>query len=88
MIHIMFAIRDSAAETFHPPFCARATGQATRDFTAQVNRQAPDNPLYQHPDDFELYRVGEYNDATGEIKPQPPALILRGKDTITNPHSA
>lgn len=80
----MFAIRDSAAETFHPPFCARAIGQATRDFQAQVNRADDNNPLYKHPEDFELYRVGSYNDNTGLIEHQAPELVMRGKDAKTN----
>lgn len=80
---MMFAIRDSAAETFHPPFCARATGQATRDFATQINRADKDNPLYLHPEDFELYRVGTYNDNTGTIESCAPQIVMRGKDAKT-----
>lgn len=84
MIQTMYAIRDSAAETFHPPFCARAAGQATRDFAAQVNRPDQNNPLYQHPADFELYRVGTYDDSTGRINAEEPQMIMRGKDASTS----
>lgn len=83
MIQLMFAIRDSAAETFHPPFCARAVGQATRDFQTQINRADEQNPLYKHPEDFELYQVGTYEDRAGVIQVTEPKLIMRGKDAKT-----
>ena len=33
----------------------------------EVNREAADNNLFNHPDDFDLYEIGTFDDSTGRI---------------------
>lgn len=61
------AVYDRAAECFGNPFFVSATGLAIRDFTIEVNRDAKENLLSQHPLDFELYCLGEFDEAIGEF---------------------
>lgn len=84
-LHRICAIRDIQIEEFHRPFTTPAIGGATRSFTDEVNRNAPDNPMYQHPADFELYEVGTFDTLTGELSPlpTPPRLLSRGGDVST-----
>ena len=60
-------VKDRAAEVFNRPFFVPHRNVAIRDFTDEVNRAAADNQLNKHPDDFDLYLLGEFNDNTGEF---------------------
>lgn len=66
MIQQMYTIYDSAAGYYLPPFTCRSDGEAIRDFgnTAQDPKAGQ---LYQHPADFTLFKIGEYDNATGAI---------------------
>jgi hypothetical protein len=79
----LLAVRDSALNAFGRPFVAPATGAAVRSFNDEVNN--PQSDLFKHPDDYELYELGEFDDSDGtfHLLPQPKS-ILRGKD-VKNP---
>lgn len=40
-------------------------GQAIRSFGDECRRKEPGNVLATHPEDFELWHIGEYDDITG-----------------------
>lgn len=80
MILKMYAIRDRATDAFGNPMFLVSHGQAIRSFTDEVNRQDKDNQLYAHPDDFDLYCLGEYDTGTGTFTTtNRPEMILVGK---------
>lgn len=80
-ILIMVSIRDRVADTYQPPFCVPAIGLAVRTFTDELNRAAADNLLYRHPDDFDLFQLGTYDDATGMVTQDSiPRQIVLGRD--------
>ena len=79
MILNMYCIRDRATDSFGNPMFLMSHGQAIRSFTDEINRSASDNTIYAHPDDYDLYHLGEYDTAQGEFKPIKPAMILVGK---------
>lgn len=82
MIQFVCAIKDSASGLFGRPIFVVKPAQAMRSFTDEVNRAAPDNELHRHPEDFELYCLGSFDDSTGHLSPldSGPSLIVRGKD--------
>jgi len=75
-------VKDRAAEVFNRPFFVPHRNVAIRDFTDEVNRAAADNQLNKHPDDFDLYLLGEFNDNTGEFSISTPQVLVRAKDVI------
>lgn len=77
---LVMAVRDAKAQTFGSPFYSVATGKAMRDFTDEVNRAAQDNDLYKHPDDFDLYSLGAFDNATGKFEVVEPQVLCRGKE--------
>lgn len=77
---IVCAVMDRAVQTFNRPFYVPAVGAATRSFMDEVNRAAADNPMYAHPDDFELWRLATYDDETGLFEDQAARMLTRGKD--------
>lgn len=76
----IFCVKDRATETFGTPMFLVAKGQAIRSFTDEVNRASEDNQLYRHPDDFDLYELGEWETSTGEFLVWTPRVVVRGKD--------
>jgi hypothetical protein len=75
-------VKDRAAEVFNRPFFVPHRNVAIRDFTDEVNRAAADNQLNKHPDDFDLYLLGEFNDNTGEFSISTPQVLVRAKDVL------
>lgn len=65
MIHTVCAVYDAASCAFMPPFCVQREGIAIRAFTDAVNSR--NHPLSEHPEDYTLYLIGEFNDTTGEF---------------------
>lgn len=76
----IYSIKDTATQSFGQPMFLQTVLQALRLFINEVNREDANNPLYTNPDDFELYRIGQYNNDTGSLQPQEPELIKRAKD--------
>lgn len=85
----MVSIRDRAMDSFGPPFCTPQLSGGIRSFTDAVRRTDPENMMRRHPEDFDLYLVGTFEDSTGELAPlDPPRQISIGKDAAAVPHSA
>ena len=55
MIQYIVSVQDRASQTFARPFVVPHRNIAIRDFTDEVNRVDPQNPLNKHPDDYDLY---------------------------------
>lgn len=80
MRHIVVSVRDRAADTFGRPFFVSAVGAAVRSFVDEVNRADKDNPLFAHPEDFDLYEIGHFDDDSGDIVAVKPRMVAIGKD--------
>lgn len=72
----MFAIFDSKAEAYIPPFFCPAVGQATRSFSDAVNSNS--HQFGKHPYDFTLFLLGEFDDHTGIVDWVPPKSLGNG----------
>lgn len=68
MIQVIVAVKDRAADAFMRPFFVPTANMAIRSFMDEVNRDAPDNQMFAHPEDFDLYELGLYDDNTGRIE--------------------
>jgi hypothetical protein len=80
MIQIVCAVKDRAADAYGRPFFVATVGVAIRSFMDEVNRDAPDNQLFAHPDDFDLFELGTFDDSNGLIVMLPePKLLMLGK---------
>lgn len=62
---VICAVKDLAADSFNRPFFTQSLGIALRSFGDEVIRDAPDNAMNRHPEHFVLYKLGEFDDATG-----------------------
>lgn len=64
-MHIIFSIRDKKMETFNRPFTMPAAGAAIRAFQDEVNNAGSE--MNKHPEDYELYDIGTFDDELGQI---------------------
>jgi len=80
------SVKDRAADAYGRPMFAPSTGVAIRSFSDEVNRADAENQLYNHPDDFDLYEFGVFDDNSGlfEIYDQPKLLSLGKQVKIQN----
>jgi hypothetical protein len=80
---VIVSIKDTAADAFGRPAFVATEGVALRQFQDEVNRASDDNQLYKHPQDFHLYYIGMFDDATGKFElMEIPKLITRATDVI------
>ena len=78
MKYYMVTIRDNVAATYRVPACVPNIGGFLRSLGDEVNRAAQDNEFYKHPEDFEVFQLGSYDDETAdfEILARPTSLAL------------
>lgn len=60
----MFVTYDSKAESYSRPFFDQNLGSVRRAFSDIAND--PQHPIGQHPEDYTLFEIGEYDDQTGQ----------------------
>lgn len=65
MIHKTCAVYDHAASAFMLPFQVPRDAVAVRAFTDAVNSKAG-HPMSEHPEDYTLFLIGEFDDSKGE----------------------
>ncbi|QXP08438.1 MAG: nonstructural protein [Arizlama microvirus] len=82
MIYQVCAVRDSAMDAYLRPFFVPSTNVAVRSFTDEVNRKSDDNAVNKHPDDYELYCLGQWDENTGIFTQSGDSLLVRAKDVI------
>lgn len=88
MKYIMVALKDCGTQAFLQPQAVVHKNAMIRALTdglrkAEKDERAPD--WSRHPEDFELYTVGEYDAESGVCTSPPggkPALIVRLKDLV------
>lgn len=80
--YVVITVRDRSADCFAQPSYATSVGSAARSFADQINDPAS-GMLHKHPEDFDLYELGFYDDTTGsfELHDRPRQVVL-GKDCV------
>lgn len=71
MLQKMFTVYDQKAKAYLPPWFMGELGQATRIFSDCCSSK--DHQFGVHPEDYELYEVGVFDDNLGTVEP----LVVR-----------
>lgn len=79
MIYKMYAVKDTKIG-YQSPFLQVSEAVAKRSFKEAVNDTRSE--MNRHPEDIELWKVGDYDDQTGKITGQEPKYIIGGKDVL------
>lgn len=86
MLYQIVAVRDRAVDVFGQPTFVSHLGAAIRSFGDEINRPHSEerpSPFNAHPDDFDLYHLGTYDDATGVFSQDSnPRQLAIGKDLV------
>lgn len=65
MKYLLISIHDRAVDAFMPLANVRAEGEALRVFTDLL--RDPNSQQSKHPDDYDLYIIGTFDDQTGLV---------------------
>lgn len=83
MKYQIVSVRDRAADCFAVPQFVASIGGWIRAFGDEINRKADNNQLAAHPEDFDGFHLGEYDDASAEfVLFERPRQIAIGKDLV------
>lgn len=63
----VYTVKDTKANACINPFCMRTDFEAQRAFSDSVNDSQKSVPLSQHPEDFVLLAIGEFDQESGAI---------------------
>lgn len=72
---ILISVYDKKASVYQPPMSFPNLATAMRSYS-MVQRQSPNSPLAQFPEDFDLYAVGNFDQLSGEIQVVHPPQFL------------
>lgn len=64
----MYSVRDSKTEAYLSPFLAENVVTAQRMLIDSM--QGNNSMLANHPEDFQLFQIGEFDEQTGEVTPE------------------
>jgi len=76
----IMSVRDVKADQFSRPFFALALGEALRTF--QMECENPESMLHRFPDDFRLFRIGEFNQGSGILLGEAPLEVACARDFV------
>lgn len=84
MKYIIVALKDTAVQAFMPPQAVVHVAQMVRALGDGLKNKENKADYARHPEDFELYKLGEFDDAAGIVYPVngPAELIVRLKDLV------
>jgi len=81
MITKMYSIYDVKTNIYMPPMYYHNAGHAMRNVSDQCKSNA--TTVSNHPEDFRLFELGEFNDETAEINiHQTPILTCEMSDLL------
>lgn len=76
---LICTVYDRIAQNYGTPIFTLSKGSTIRAFSDQINRPDKDNQLYQHPDDFDLYFLGTFDDSSAKFEMlEQSELLARG----------
>ncbi len=78
MIVKLYAVHDTLAGLYLPPTVADTDAVITRDFGDAVRKGG--TPISEHPEDYTLECIGEYDRETGVIVGSSPRVICHACD--------
>ena len=79
MLHKIYSVRDSKSQLYAKPVLGVTHGEMERAFSESVNKEGTIHNI--HPQDFDLYYLGDYDDNTGKILSlDTPQHICKGVD--------
>lgn len=86
MLLNVYSIFDAKLAVFNTPFFARANGEAIRSFSDLVHDSR--TTVAQHPEDFSLFHIGQYDDEKGCLLPSHPLNLVQACSFVSDASEA
>lgn len=77
----IYAIYDTATGAYMRPFFVQADAQAVRAFSDLA--VAADHEVGKHPEDYSLFRIGQFDDKKGKIIGESPECIATALECVS-----
>lgn len=84
-LHV-YSVYDKAVRGFLPPMFFRAEGEALRAFNTAVN--SADHQFNRFSTDYVLFRLGEFDDASGLFGTGEPIRVISAAECLVSPNPA
>ncbi len=81
----IYAIFDQAAGIYQKPFFGLSDGEVKRSFMDVAT--AADHPIAKHPEDYTLYRLGNFDDNTGLVQNEENESLCTAQEIISQAQS-
>ena len=78
----LYAVFDRCSGVYDGPIPGRADAEMVRNFSHMCGK--PDSKLSESPEDYTLFKVGTWNDGTGELEDLVPVKLINGAEAISN----
>lgn len=79
MILNKYTIYDTALEAYHQDYTLETDLIAIREFTQMVNSETK---IAQNPEDYSLWRIGTFDNQTGQLTPEEPNCIAKAHERV------
>lgn len=80
---VVVSVYDRAVSAFMRPFYVPAVGAAIRSFQDEANRQGENNEMNRHPEDYDLFELGVFDDSSGKfVMLESPKLLVTAKQVL------
>jgi len=80
----IYTIYDDAAKAYMQPFMFQTDGLAVRAFSDNINSDKSNN-ISEHPEQFTLFKIGEFDDQAATIATfEPPQMLGNGRTYKTD----
>ncbi|AXL14421.1 nonstructural protein [Microviridae sp.] len=76
----LFAVRDTKSETFDLPFCQPNLLVCLRSVADRMQHDG--HPWNAHPEDYQLFHVGTWDDTKGQIEAVPATHVQNLIDLV------
>lgn len=80
MIFSVCAVRDRAVNGYGQPIFVPHLGAAVRSFQDECNRS--ESALHAHPEDYDLYSIGTFDDSNAKLEACEPVMLITGKQAV------
>lgn len=85
MRNVLVCMHDAKSETWTAPRAEPSVGAALRNFADAINDSQQNSILQNHPEDFTLYHIADYDINTGLITLIDKKALANGLDVKIDP---
>ena len=78
----IYSVRDSIVNAYLTPLMAKNDGEAIRILENTVNNQAEGNNIAKHLADYQLYKLGTWNDANARYETHDPIRVISATELV------